>query len=234
MIKHGFHPMLECSSKNPQQDKRFSAFYARLRCYGNKSIEEIYQAAKVFSDNSTNLSIKQAKGKLAINMEEVSTLYHALWVRYFEENPELLKYILENYQGFSDIFGQKNRNCQSTSVYRIWVEASLTKCYANQEKYSHLLANIGNKESYDIYCGRGRGSTLGNTYSHIPNVVGTLKVDTVEQAVAHFRFDFIQKWKNNPEFRQTILPLRGKVLGCFCKGKNICHCSVYLGAANVS
>lgn len=113
MIKHDFEPMLECSSKNPQQDKRFSAFYARLHCYGNKSIEEIYQAAKVFSDNSTNLSIKQAKGKLAINMEEVSTLYHALWVRYFEENPELLKYILENYQGFSDIFGQKNRNCQA-------------------------------------------------------------------------------------------------------------------------
>lgn len=113
MIKCGIPPYLECSSKNPEGNKAFSAFYARLKAYGNKSIEEIYQAAKVFEDGSTNLTPQQAKGKKAINMTEVTSLYHTLWEKYFEENPDLLKYILNNHQGFSDMFGQKNRNCQA-------------------------------------------------------------------------------------------------------------------------
>ena len=232
MIKCGIPPYLECSSKNPDGNKAFSAFYARLKAYGNKSIEEIYQAAKVFEDGSTNLTPQQAKGKKAINMTEVTSLYHTLWEKYFEENPDLLKYILNNHQGFSDMFGQAGHNCQASTIYSIWLKHSLEKCYENQEKYSHLLANIGFKEAYDVYCGRGKGSTLGNTYSHLPNIVGTIKVDTVEQAVAHFRFDFMREWKSDSAFRANIKSLKGKVLGCFCKGKNICHCSVYLGAAN--
>ena len=44
MIKHGNPPYLECSSRG---DKRFSAFYARIK---GKTIEEIYQSAKIFAD----------------------------------------------------------------------------------------------------------------------------------------------------------------------------------------
>ena len=53
MIRHGSPPYLECSSKG---DKRFSAFSARIRARGNRSIEEVYQAAKVFSDGTTGLN----------------------------------------------------------------------------------------------------------------------------------------------------------------------------------
>lgn len=234
MIKCGIPPYLECSSKNPDGNKAFSAFYARLKAYSNKSIEEIYQAAKVFEDGSTNLTPQQAKGKKAINMAEVTSLYHSLWEKYFEENPDLLKYILNNYQGFSDVFGQEGHNCQAIAIYKIWLSKSLEKCYENQAKHSDLLANVGQGEECDVYCGRGRGSTWGNTYSHIPNVAGTTHVASVEEAVAHFRFDFMKKWKSNPAFRESVKALKGKRLGCFCKGKNLCHCSVYLGAANAS
>lgn len=71
MIRVGEAPYLECSSKG---DKRFSAFYAWLRCYGGKSIEEICQAAKIFEDGSTGLTWKQAKGRKAVNQEECSVL----------------------------------------------------------------------------------------------------------------------------------------------------------------
>ena len=50
MIKHGTAPFWECSSKG---DKRFSAFYARV---DGRSIEEQYQAAKIFEDGSTGLT----------------------------------------------------------------------------------------------------------------------------------------------------------------------------------
>ena len=66
MIKHGVAPYLECSGKG---DKRFSAFYARIKADRNRSIEEIYQAAKVFEGGITNLSWREAKGRKAVNAE---------------------------------------------------------------------------------------------------------------------------------------------------------------------
>ena len=52
MIKHGVAPYLECSSKGYTQ---LSAFYARVKQRGNKTIEEIYQGAKIFEDGTTGL-----------------------------------------------------------------------------------------------------------------------------------------------------------------------------------
>lgn len=115
MIKFGVAPFLECSSKG---DKRFSAFYARLREYNNRSIEEIYQGSKIFGDGSTNLSWREAKGRKAINQNEISILYSKLWDLYFQENPDLLMVISE-YNGFSDIFGQSGHCCQAEEIYRI-------------------------------------------------------------------------------------------------------------------
>jgi len=60
MIKYGCAPYLECSSKGY---KRFSAFYANIKCLNNRSIEYIYQASKIFEDGSTNLSWEEAKGE---------------------------------------------------------------------------------------------------------------------------------------------------------------------------
>lgn len=119
MIKVGTEPFLECSSKG---DKRFSAFYARIKSRGNKSIEELYQEYKIFKDESgkliTGLSWREAKGKAPINIQDCKRYYSNLWDLYFSENPELLD-VIKKYNGFSDIFGQPGRCCQALEIYRI-------------------------------------------------------------------------------------------------------------------
>ena len=115
MIRHGEAPFLECSSKG---DKRFSAFSARIRGRDNRSIEEIYQAAKVFEDGSSGLTWREAKGKTAVNMDSVRKLYSALWDEYIAENPHLIP-VLTSASGLSDIFGQNGHACQATELWRI-------------------------------------------------------------------------------------------------------------------
>lgn len=115
MIKHGNAPFLECSSKG---DKRFSAFHARISSRGNRSIEEIYQAAKVFEDGSTGLSWREAKGRRPINRSEVLDLYGRLWDEYIEENKHLIP-VLVGASGLSDIFGKPGSACQATELWRI-------------------------------------------------------------------------------------------------------------------
>ena len=115
MIFHGNPPYLECSSKG---DKRFSAFYARIEARNAKSIETIYQAAKIFADGSTGLTWQQAKGRRAVNQEEITKLYSKLWDEYIEENPHLLV-ILKNSSGLSDMFGKNGHCCQATELWRI-------------------------------------------------------------------------------------------------------------------
>jgi hypothetical protein len=112
MVRHGIAPFYECSSKG---DRRFSAFYARL---DGKSIEEIYQGAKVFHGGLTGLSPQQAKGKRAQNMDEVRKLYSDLWDRYIAENPKLLDILLK-VPGLSDVFGTPGNACQATELWRI-------------------------------------------------------------------------------------------------------------------
>lgn len=115
MIKHGKEPYLECSSKGA---KVFSAFYAKIRNRGNKTIEEIYQSSKILEDGSINLSIKEAKGRKAVNQDECSKLYSKLWDEYIEENPRLIDTLIA-VKGLSDIFGQKGHCCQATELWRI-------------------------------------------------------------------------------------------------------------------
>jgi hypothetical protein len=117
MIKHGVEPFLECSSKGYL---RLSAFYARIfaRDRGRKTIEDIYQGAKVFEDGSTGLHWNQAKGKKPVNQEEVIKLYSQLWDEYISENPDLLK-LIRDASGLSDMFGQEGHCCQATELWRI-------------------------------------------------------------------------------------------------------------------
>jgi hypothetical protein len=115
MIRHGTDPFLECSS---QGEKRLSAFFARVRCRDGKTIEEIYQSAKVFSDGRTGLSWHEAKGKTPVNVEEVRRLYSALWDEYISENPSLLA-LIKNVSGVSDVFGKPGHVCQATELWRI-------------------------------------------------------------------------------------------------------------------
>ena len=115
MISFGTEPFLECSSKG---DKRFSAFNAKIKDEGGKSIEELYQAFKVFDNDLTGLTWKQAKGKKPVNIEASRLYYSLLWDLYFYENPELQSVVLK-YNGFTDIFGQIDHACQAEEIYRI-------------------------------------------------------------------------------------------------------------------
>ena len=116
MIRHGHYPWLECSSHGEQ---RLSAFFARPRSLGGKSIEEAYQAAKVFDDGTTGLTWKQAKGrKGCVNMPEVAALYERWWREYIDEHPEL-KLVLTSARGLQDKFGQKGHVCQASVLWRI-------------------------------------------------------------------------------------------------------------------
>lgn len=131
MIKHGEAPFLECSSKG---DKRFSAFYARVELNGKTdSIENHYQAAKVFADGTTGLSWREAKGKHPINYAFVAYLYARLWDRYIAEHPVLLL-TLKAATGLSDIFGQPGRCCQAIELWRIR-NCSLSELVS--EQWSH-------------------------------------------------------------------------------------------------
>lgn len=127
MLKVGTAPYYECSSKG---DKRFSAFYARLNCLGGKSIEDVYQASKIFEDGSTGLHWREAKGKKPVNVEEVRKLYSELWDEYFKENPELVDVIIDK-SGFSDIYGQAGHACQAEEVWRIKNEKMLERFIAD-------------------------------------------------------------------------------------------------------
>lgn len=117
MVKHGEPPYLECSTRG---DKRFSAFHAKFK--DGKSIEEIYQAYKVFEDGSTGLTWREAKGRKAVNQEDCAFVYSSLWDAYIRQHPELLE-VLKKTSGLSDIFGQSGHVCQATELWRIRSEA---------------------------------------------------------------------------------------------------------------
>lgn len=112
MIKHGRAPYLECSS---QGDRRFSPFFAYV---GRQSIEDAYQAAKIFEDGTTGLGWREAKGRRPINPERCARLYSKLWDQYISEHPWLIE-VLKAATGLSDMFGQPGSPCQSTELWRI-------------------------------------------------------------------------------------------------------------------
>lgn len=124
MIRHGEPPYLECSSKG---DKRFSAFHARFR--DGKSIEEIYQARKVFEDGRTGLTWREAKGRKPVNIAECRQLYSDLWDIYILANIHLLD-VLKAQSGLSDMFGQKGHCCQATELWRIRNEPEYQECFS--------------------------------------------------------------------------------------------------------
>lgn len=115
MLKYGEPPYLECSTKG---DKRFSPFCARIESRRAMTIESIYQGAKIFADGTTGLSWRDAKGREAINKEELQTLYSILWDEYISENPHLIA-VLKEQTGLSDMFGRAGHPCQVTELWRI-------------------------------------------------------------------------------------------------------------------
>lgn len=114
MIKHGVAPFLECSSKG---DSRFSAFYARIRSLGNRSIEDLYQCSKIVNGKPIT-HWRLGKGKRPDNAEYCAQYYSWLWDCYIKENMQM-GHVLASASGLSDIFGQAGHQCQATELWRI-------------------------------------------------------------------------------------------------------------------
>ncbi len=114
MIKVGSQPFLECSSRG---DKRFSAFYARPSSLGGRSIEEAYQAMKVFENGETGLHWRAAKGRKPINQPECNKAYEQWWREWVKEKGLLP--ILKAASGLSDLFGKKGSVCQAEVLWEI-------------------------------------------------------------------------------------------------------------------
>ncbi len=114
MLKFGKPPYLECSSAG---DRRLSAFYATPKSANGKSIESYYQAAKIFSDGSTGLHWKAAKGRPAVNQEECVKIYFELWREWVAQ--ENLMPVLKAATGLSDRFGQEGHVCQAEVLWTI-------------------------------------------------------------------------------------------------------------------
>lgn len=114
MLKFGTAPFLECSGRG---DSRFSAFSAKPLSLNGKSIEEAYQAMKVFEDGSTGLSWRQAKGRRATNAFACAEAYELWWYEWI--NQEGLLPVLWAASGLSDMFGQAGHVCQAEVLWRI-------------------------------------------------------------------------------------------------------------------
>lgn len=114
MIQVGNPPYLECSSRG---DKRFSAFYARPSCLKGLSIEEAYQRMKIFSDGTTGLGWREAKGRVPTNIVDCQESYKWWWEEYIIEND--LLHVLKSANGLSDVFGQKGHICQAEVLWAI-------------------------------------------------------------------------------------------------------------------
>lgn len=115
MLRFGSAPFLECSTRG---DKRFSAFHARPRSLGGKSIEEAYQAMKVFADGATGLHWRDAKGRQAVNQAECAAAYKKWWREWVREQEDLEE-VLTEATGLSDMFGRKGSICQAEVLWEI-------------------------------------------------------------------------------------------------------------------
>jgi len=84
------------------------------------------------------------------------------------------------------------------------------------------VVNI-NKESYDVYI--GRGSKWGNPYTSITNR------DTLAKEIVASKEEALSKYReyvlNTSELISSLDELEGKVLGCFCKPDS-CHGDILL------
>jgi len=71
------------------------------------------------------------------------------------------------------------------------------------------------RDPYDIYIGRGKGGHWGNPFTHKDGTMAQVKVASREEAIDKYREYILEK----PELLSKLPELKGKVLGCWCAGK---------------
>lgn len=78
------------------------------------------------------------------------------------------------------------------------------------------------KQKYDFYI--GRGSILGNPYTHLPlnRTTASFQVSTREEAVDSWERYAWNRMKTDEEFLNAILSCENKIVGCYCHPE-LCH-----------
>ena len=144
-VKKG-EPYYECSSKG---DKRYSAIYAKL---DNRSIEEIYQLdIKGYRGKVNHWKEAKKKPPLNISYEEAYIEYRELWIKYFNNNPNLYFEIREKAKGktITDMFGVTPIN-QARAICDVLnhpelldiKELNMSKFLNKQHDYKNLIDPI--------------------------------------------------------------------------------------------
>ncbi|RLI55218.1 MAG: hypothetical protein DRP09_10410 [Candidatus Thorarchaeota archaeon] len=88
--------------------------------------------------------------------------------------------------------------------------------HIKDEQQGTIVVNL-HKDEYDVYIGRaGRGKVgyFGNPFD--------VRVFGREESLRRYEEYFLRRIEEEPVFREKILELRGKRLGCFCKPRK-CH-----------
>lgn len=104
-------------------------------------------------------------------------------------------------------------------------------------KVTDYIANKNKGEPFDIYI--GRGSLFGNPWSHMKSSKAEFYVETREDACNCYRdwllgicfCDIAQRQRT--EILHSLPSLKGKVLGCYCKGVGRCHGETLVRLANL-
>lgn len=113
--------ILECSSRG---DKRFSAFYAKIKVFGHYDcIENHYQRCKRLSNGDMARKgqkvhyIEIDNGICVHKLEPrfLTAYYKLLWCSYLDLNPELVGYA-KQYDDYNDMFKGKAINCQADVI----------------------------------------------------------------------------------------------------------------------
>jgi hypothetical protein len=179
MIRHGVAPYLECSTRG---DRRFSAMCAVIAAKDGtfRTIESMYQAAKVFEDGTTGLRWREAKGRRAINQDVCAVYYGQLWDYYISRNPYLLD-VLRAVSGLSDMFGQPGHCCQATELWRI--RNAIFVFGSNLAGRHGAGAALFARERHGAVYGRGEG-LQGYSYA-IPTKNARLQTFSLDSIAAH-------------------------------------------------
>lgn len=126
--------VLECSTAG---DKRFSAFYAKVKLFGKwDTIENHYQSSKMFMVNGQMQQVDNPKGKKPtcvvvqnqfLDVKYLTPFYNLMWFMYLDNNPELVSY-LSRFDSYHDRFVGKNTLNSQAEAIRMYMQEDWQTC----------------------------------------------------------------------------------------------------------
>ena len=147
--------VLNCSS---QGDKRFSALYAKVECFGVlDTIEHHYQNVKRNEKNekvgkgkpvdhiSLNIPRDGMYHSVTFNSVYLTPFYKMLWCKYLDQHPELVEYASTFDEFYDPFIGKHQRNSQA-DVIRQYVKEGRASVIQDIKEFNRLLKKAMAKE----------------------------------------------------------------------------------------